>query len=79
VNLFTVVSDTFPKRDVASVVGLSGFSGGLSGLIISPLVGYWLDFSNGAYRTIFLLARAAYLGALLLIQVVVPQLGSQRS
>jgi ACS family hexuronate transporter-like MFS transporter len=79
VNLFTVVSDTFPKRDVASVVGLGGLSGGVSGLIISPLVGYWLDFSNGAYRPIFLLAGTAYLGALLLIQAVVPQLGKQRS
>lgn len=78
-NLFTIVSDAFPKEAVASVVGLGGLSGAVSGLVVSPLVGYWLDFSNSAYRPIFFLAGTAYLGALLLIHAFVPQLRGRRS
>jgi ACS family hexuronate transporter-like MFS transporter len=78
-NLFTIVSDAFPKQAVASVIGLGGLAGAVSGLLVSPLVGYWLDFSNGAYRPIFFLAGTAYLGALLLIHAFVPQLGGRRS
>jgi len=76
-NLFTLVSDTFPKQTVASVVGLGGLSGAVSGLLISPVVGYWLDFSQGAYRPIFFIAGTAYLAAFLLIHTSVPRLGNQ--
>jgi ACS family hexuronate transporter-like MFS transporter len=74
VNLFTVVSDTVPKQDVASVVGLGGLAGSVSGMLISPVVGYWLDFSNGAYRPIFFVAGTAYVAALLVIQMIIPQI-----
>ena len=74
VNLFTVVSDTVPKQDVASVVGLGGLAGGVSGMLISPVVGYWLDFSNGAYRPIFFVAGTAYVAALIVIQMIIPQI-----
>ena len=74
VNLFTVVSDTVPKQDVASVVGLGGLAGGVSGMLISPVVGYWLDFSNGAYRPIFFVAGTAYVAALIAIQMIIPQI-----
>jgi ACS family hexuronate transporter-like MFS transporter len=71
-NLFTLVSDTFPRRAVGSVVGLGGLAGAVSGLLISPAVGYWLDFSNGAYRPIFVVAGTAYLAAFVLIHACVP-------
>jgi len=74
VNLFTVVSDTVPGQDVASVVGLGGLAGGISGMLISPVVGYWLDFSNGAYRPIFFVAGTAYVAALIVIHAIIPQL-----
>jgi len=66
-NLFTLVSDTFPKRTVGSVVGLGGLAGGVSGMLISPVVGYWLDWSNGWYQPIFFVAGTAYLVAFALI------------
>ena len=34
-NLFTLVSDTFPKHAVATVVGLGGFAGAVGGMFIS--------------------------------------------
>ena len=40
-NIFTTVSDMFPRNSVASVVGIGGLAGGLGGVIISKLGG-WL-------------------------------------
>jgi ACS family hexuronate transporter-like MFS transporter len=37
-NLYTTISDVFPKRAVASVTGIGGFLGGLSGVIFSTVI-----------------------------------------
>jgi ACS family hexuronate transporter-like MFS transporter len=71
-NLYTIVSDTVPRETVASVVGLGGLAGAVSGMLSSPAVGYWLDFSNGAYRPLFVLAGVTYLIAFALIHLLVP-------
>jgi ACS family hexuronate transporter-like MFS transporter len=43
VNLFTSVSDMFPKKAVASVVGLGGLAGALGGMLCPVLTGKLLD------------------------------------
>jgi len=73
-NLYTLVSDTFPRSAVASVVGLGGFAGAVGGMVTAPLVGYWLDFSHGYYRPLFVVASVAYVAALAVIQLLVPTL-----
>lgn len=73
-NLYTLVADSFPRSAVASVVGMGGLAGAVSGMLISPVVGYWLDFSHGAYRPLFLGAGMTYLIALAAIQAFVPNL-----
>lgn len=78
-NLFTLPPDTFPRASVGSVVGLGGLAGGVSGMLISPAIGYWLDFSKGAYRPLFVGAGMAYLIALGVIQVLVPRIGLRTS
>lgn len=42
-NLFTTVSDMFPKRAVGSVVGLGGMAGSLGGIAFPILAGKLLD------------------------------------
>ena len=42
-NLFTTVSDMFPKRAVGSVVGLGGMAGSLGGIAFPILAGRLLD------------------------------------
>src|SRR4030042_5919541 len=42
-NLFTTVSDMFPKKTVASVVGIGGMFGGLGGIIITKSAGWLFD------------------------------------
>jgi ACS family hexuronate transporter-like MFS transporter len=73
-NLFTLVSDTTPRPAVASVVGMGGLAGAVGGMLIAPLVGYWLDFSERNYIPLFLIGATAYLSALLIIHLLVPRL-----
>jgi ACS family hexuronate transporter-like MFS transporter len=73
-NLFTLVSDTTPRPAVASVVGMGGLAGAVGGMLIAPLVGYWLDFSDRNYIPLFLIGATAYLSALLIIHLLVPRL-----
>ena len=76
-NLFTLTSDLFPQESVGSVVGLGGLGGAIGGALVSPAVGYWLDFSHGAYGPLFVGAGAAYLIAFALIQLLVPSIGGR--
>jgi len=76
-NLYTLASDLFPMGTVASVVGLAGLGGAVGGMLVSPLVGYWLDWSHGAYGPLFACAGSLYLIALGVIHGLVPKLGQQ--
>ncbi|MES2004902.1 MAG: MFS transporter [Bacteroidota bacterium] len=42
-NIFTTVSDMFPKKAIASVIGIGGMAGGLGGVIISKIGGWMFD------------------------------------
>jgi len=73
-NLYTLVSDTFPRRAVGSVVGIGGMAGALSGMFAASAVGYLLERTHGNYTPVFLFAGFAYLAALLIITVMNPYL-----
>ena len=72
-NLYTLTSDLFPSRAVASVVGIGGMAGALGGMLIAQIVGHVLQWT-GSYMIPFLIAASAYLIALLLIHLLSPQL-----
>lgn len=72
-NLFTLVSDTFPRRAVGSVVGIGGFAGAVGGMIATASVGNLLEWTK-SYTPIFIVAGFAYLFALLLIHLFAPKL-----
>ncbi|MEO8026961.1 MAG: MFS transporter [Bryobacteraceae bacterium] len=72
-NLFTMASDLFPEHAVGSVVGFGGFGGAVGGMLVAPAVGYWLDFSHGAYGPLFVVAGAMYLIALAIIHYISPR------
>jgi len=72
-NLYTLVSDTLPRGSVASVVGIGGLAGAVGGMLVAPAIGYWLDFSHGAYRPLFVCAGSAYLLAFCVIQILIPR------
>lgn len=62
-NLYTLASDLFPRGAVGSVVGLGGLGGAVGGMLVAPLVGYWLDWSHRAYGPLFVVAGSIYLVA----------------
>jgi ACS family hexuronate transporter-like MFS transporter len=72
-NLFTLVSDTFPRGAVGSVVGLGGMAGGVGGMLIAKVTGYLLEWT-GSYVPVFLMAAFTYLVALAVIHLLVPRL-----
>ena len=74
-NLFTLSSDLFPSRAVASVVGVGGMAGAIGGMLIAEVVGHVLQWT-GSYVIPFFIAGSAYLAALLVIHLLSPRLAA---
>lgn len=72
-NLFTLVSDTFPRQAVGSVVGIGGMAGAIGGMLIAKVTGAVLQ-ATGSYLPVFLIAACAYLVALAIVQLLMPRL-----
>jgi ACS family hexuronate transporter-like MFS transporter len=72
-NLFTTASDMFPRQAVGSVVGLGGMTGALGAMLILKITGYVLT-QTGSFTVLFIIAGSAYVLALAIIHVLVPNL-----
>jgi ACS family hexuronate transporter-like MFS transporter len=74
-NLYTLVSDVFPKAATASVIGFGGMCGAIAGLLADWGLGHVLSSSGpGGYLFAFLIAGMAYLFFLGVIQVLMPRM-----
>lgn len=73
-NLFTTVSDKFPKIAVGSVTGIGGLAGGLGGFITQQLAGHLTDYykatPNIAYGIMFTISALAYIIAWFIIRIL---------
>jgi MFS transporter, ACS family, hexuronate transporter len=72
-NIFTTASDMFPRKAVASVVGIGGFAGAMGGFFMNLGAG-WLKQNTGSYEIMFAIAGIVYLLALLIMHLLVPKL-----
>jgi len=76
-NLFTTVSDMFPKKAVASVTGIGAAAGGLGGFIIQKMAGgltdAFADRPQIAYSIMFVMCALSYLLAWGIMKALVPQ------
>jgi ACS family hexuronate transporter-like MFS transporter len=72
-NIFTTVSDMFPKKAVGSVVGLGGMAGAIGGMLLATGAGFLLEWT-GSYLTLFIISGSAYLVTLLIFHVLVPKM-----
>jgi MFS transporter, ACS family, hexuronate transporter len=74
-NAFTLVSDVFPKKATASVVGIGGMVGVLAGIIADFFLGRILDKSGpSGYFWAFLIAGCMYIVMLCFIHLLMPKL-----
>jgi len=74
-NLFTTVSDMFPKKAVGSVTGIGGMAGSVGGILIASATGYILQLT-GSYTILFVMAGSAYVLTLFIFHLLVPKIGS---
>lgn len=79
-NIFTTVSDMFPKRAVASIVGIGGMAGAVGGMFIAKLVGAILDHHKLAgtiemgYYIVFIMCGSAYVIAWSIMHFLTPKM-----
>lgn len=73
-NLFTTASDMFPRRAVASVVGLGGFAGAMGGVLFQRLTGYILEVTGSNYSIVFVMCGLAYVTAFAILHLLAPRL-----
>ncbi|HEX2606768.1 MAG TPA: MFS transporter [Flavisolibacter sp.] len=80
-NIFTTVSDMFPKNSTASVTGLGGMFGGFGGIVLSLVVQKQLFVHyrsigqiETAYYIMFAICGGAYLLAWLIMHILVPRM-----
>jgi ACS family hexuronate transporter-like MFS transporter len=79
-NLFTTVSDMFPKRAVASVVGIGGLAGSAGGFIFPIVTGKVIDHfqkqgnATAGYALLFAVCGCAYVVAFVLHHALAPRL-----
>jgi ACS family hexuronate transporter-like MFS transporter len=79
-NIFTTVSDMFPKKSVASVTGIGGMAGGLGGVVMSKLGGYLFDYYEKlghvetGYTIMFTICALAYVVAWSVMKTLVPKM-----
>jgi ACS family hexuronate transporter-like MFS transporter len=77
-NIFTTVSDMFPKKAIASVVGIGGMAGGLGAVLLTKTGGALFDHYKAlghietGYTIMFAICAVAYLIAWLVMKSLVP-------
>jgi ACS family hexuronate transporter-like MFS transporter len=78
-NIFTTVSDMFPKKVVASVTGIGGMAGAVGGILIAYAAGLVLQHFRNlgkeylGYGILFVVCGSAYITAWVLMHLLVPK------
>jgi MFS transporter, ACS family, hexuronate transporter len=77
-NIFTTVTDMFPRKAVASVTGIGGMSGAIGGIIIAQCAGLILKHFTAigrieaGYGILFIFCGTAYIVAWIVMHFFVP-------
>jgi MFS transporter, ACS family, hexuronate transporter len=72
-NIFSLMSDIFPRKATASITGIGGFAGAVGGALIAQLVGGLLqNLGMDGYVIPFLIASLGYFIALIIMHILIP-------
>jgi MFS transporter, ACS family, hexuronate transporter len=77
-NIFTTVTDMFPKKAVASVTGIGGMSGAIGGILVAQAAGLILKHFTAlgtikvGYGILFVYCAIAYIMAWIIMHFFVP-------
>ena len=85
-NVYSVVSDMFPKSAVATVTGIGGMAGGVGCLLFNQCSGLLFTYSketnmsflgfegiDAGYMIVFIVASLAYLFSWIMMKIMVPK------
>jgi MFS transporter, ACS family, hexuronate transporter len=78
-NIFTTVSDMFPKRAVASVTGIGGMAGAVGGILIARAAGKLLEHYTNlgkqevGYGILFVICATSYIVAWVIMHMLAPK------
>lgn len=85
-NLFSVASDLFPKSVVATITGINGLAGGISGALYNAVSGHLFDYAevsslhiagfegkSAGYFIVFCICAVAYLVGWSILKLLVPR------
>ncbi len=78
-NIFTTVSDMFPKKAIGSIIGIGGMAGGIGGVIVSKTGGALFDHYKAlghietGYIIMFTYCAIAYIIAWVVMKALVPK------
>ena len=79
-NIFTTVSDMFPKKTVGAVTGIGGMAGGVGSIVISKSAGLLFDHYKAldnihfGYYILFIYCGLAYVVAWTIMHLLVPRM-----
>ena len=78
-NIFTTVSDMFPKKAIGSIIGIGGMAGGIGGVIVTKTGGALFDHYKAlghietGYTIMFAFCALAYIIAWVVMKALVPK------
>ncbi|UEG53680.1 MFS transporter [Mucilaginibacter daejeonensis] len=79
-NIFTTVSDMFPKKAIATITGIGGMAGGIGSFLLSKGAGMLFDHYRAlghietGYSVLFILCALAYVIAWTVMKTLVPKM-----
>lgn len=72
-TIYTTVSDMFPKRAVATLIGVGGAAGSVGGMLFPIVAGLLLDNFKSGYSILFGICAVAYLVAFAVNNLLAPK------
>ncbi len=71
-NSYSITTDLYPKRAIASMVGLGTAAGAIGSMAFAEFAGWYLQHTGGNYSLLFVLAGCGFPCAFLAVHMFIP-------